>query len=113
MSVKIYTVAGILYQKFYINENDITYNDLIKYINIQKNELYDEIDYDKFYSINKVFIKTIVNLFTYQTNKEIKLNDVISCDNYEFTILFSYEYYYYRPDENKYKKIENNTTETI
>ena len=54
---------------------------------------------------NKVFIKTIINLFNYENSKEIKLDDEINCD--EFIIVFSYEYYTHYGEE-KYKKIENN-----
>ena len=94
MLITLYTPIGIVYQKFEINENDIIYGDLIKYINLQKNELYDELDKSK-KIYDKVFIKTIINLFSYQNIKEIKLDDEIMCDSDEFTIIFSYEYYIY------------------
>ena len=116
MLITLYTPVGIIYQKFTINEHDITYGDLLKYINLPKNELYDELDLSK-KIWNEVFIKTIINLFSYNqiNSKEIKLNDEINGDINEFTILFSYEYYIYYEDEdednhdyNCYKKIENN-----
>ena len=44
MLITLYTPIGIEYQKFTINETDITYGDLLKYINLPKNELYDELD---------------------------------------------------------------------
>jgi hypothetical protein len=36
MLITLYTPIGIVYQKFEINENDIIYSDLIKYINLPK-----------------------------------------------------------------------------
>ena len=102
MFITLYTPIGIVYQKFTINETDIIYDDLLKYINLPKHELYDELD-ESIKIRNKVFIKTIINLFNYENSKEIKLDDEIN--GYEFTILFSYEYYIYY---NKYEKIENN-----
>ena len=36
MLITLYTPIGIEYQKFTINENDITYGDLLKYINLPK-----------------------------------------------------------------------------
>ena len=70
MLITLYTPIGIEYQKFDINENDITYGDLIKYINLPKNELYDELDeLNKSYDMcHKVFIKKIINLFNYIYN---------------------------------------------
>ena len=107
MLIKLYTPIGIEYQKFTINETDITYGDLIKYINLPKNEMYDELDESK-RIWNIVFIKTIINLFNYNqiNSKEIKLDEEIN--SYKITILFSYEYYIYNYNEKKYKKIENN-----
>ena len=108
MLITLYTPVGIVYQKFNINETDIIYGDLIKYINLPKHELYDELDRSVIIR-NKVFIKTIINLFSYNeiNSKEIKLNDEINCDINEFTILFSYEYYI-KNCNHKYIKIENN-----
>jgi hypothetical protein len=111
MLITLYTPIGIVHQKFEITENDIIYNDLIKYIHLPKHELYDELDNTKGIR-NKVFIKTIINLFTYENNKEIKLNDEIICDSNEFTIVFSYEYYicysfYYEKIENNIKNCKN------
>ena len=138
MLITLYTPVGIIYQKFTINETDIIYGDLIKYINIPKNELYDEFDlsssssiffdssslsyinlpknnfYDESTNIyDKVFVKTIINLFSYNqiNSKEIKLDDEINGDINEFTILFSDEYYVYHThfhNQTKYKKLENN-----
>jgi hypothetical protein len=47
MLITLYTSIGIIYQKFEITEHDIIYRDLIKYINLPKNELYDELDESK------------------------------------------------------------------
>jgi hypothetical protein len=105
MLITLYTPIGIVYQKFEINENDIIYGDLIKYINLQKHELYDELDNTKRIR-DKVFIKTIINLFTYENSKKINLDVEMMCDNNEFTIVFNYEYYIC--DCCGYKKIENN-----
>ena len=108
MLITLYTPVGIVYQKFNINETDIIYGDLIKYINIPKNELYDELDNTK--NIHyEIFIKTIINLFSYNkiNSKDIKLDDEINGDINEFTILFSYEYYIYDYHKCSYKKIEN------
>ena len=104
MLITLYTPIGIVYQKFNINETDITYGDLLKYINLPKHDLYDELD-DSNKIYNKVFIKTIINLFSYNqiNSKEIKLDEEINGDIYKFTILFSYEYYIYNLYENKYK----------
>jgi hypothetical protein len=111
MLITLYTPIGIEYQKFNINENDIIYGDLIKYINLPKNELYDELDESKPIR-NKVFIKTIINLFTYknsENSEKINLDDEIICGNNEFSILFNYEYYIFNINYHyKYKKIENN-----
>ena len=111
MLITLYTPIGIVYQKFTINEKDIIYRDLLKYIDIHKNELYNELD--KSVKIhNEVFIKTIINLFSY--NQKINLDDEINGDINEFTILFSYEYYIlgikYYNDEHyyDYNKIKNN-----
>jgi hypothetical protein len=111
MLITLYTPIGIVYQKFEINEYDLKYNDLIKYINLPKNELYDEIDelYKSKELYKKVFIKTIINLFTYENSEKINLDDEIICNNNEFTIVFSYEYYiYYNCYNDCYIKIENN-----
>ena len=110
MLITLYTPIGIVYQKFTINETDITYDDLIKYINLPKNELYDEIDFSKTIC-DIVFIKTIITLFNYEKFKEIRLDDQINGDINEFGIMFSYEYYIYCHNnyyDSKYKKIENN-----
>jgi hypothetical protein len=112
MLITLYTPIGIVYQKFNINEYDLKYNDLIKYINLPKNELYDELDESK-QIWNKVFVKTIINLFTYENSEKINLDDEILCECNEFTIIFSYEYYIYYEDEDEddyvyYKKLENN-----
>ena len=111
MLITFYTPIGIVYQKFNINETDIIYRDLLKYINIHKNELYDELNESEII-FNKVFIKTIINLFHYNqinnNNEKINLDDEILCDSYEFTILFSYEYYIINNDDDYYKKIKNN-----
>ena len=56
MLITLYTPIGIVYQKFEINENDIIYGDLIKYINLPKHELYDELD-KSIIVFYKVFIK--------------------------------------------------------
>ena len=64
MLITLYTPVGIEYQKFTINEDDIIYGGLIKYINLPKHELYDEFDKSKLI-FDKVFIKTIINLFSY------------------------------------------------
>ena len=103
MLITLYTPVGIIYQKFTINEHDITYGDLLKYINLPKNNLYDELDESR-NIYDKVFVKTIINLFSYN---QINLDDEINGDINEFTILFSYEYYIYDYRGNKYKKIEN------
>ncbi len=111
MLITLYTPVGIVYQKFNINENDIIYGDLIKYIHLPKHELYDELDESEYIG-NKVFIKTIINLFTYENSEKINLDNEILCNNDEFTIIFSYEYYIcnsFNDDNNlEYKKIENN-----
>jgi hypothetical protein len=105
------------------NENDIIYNYLIKYINIQKHELFEELPKNKkeLQIEITVYSKTIINLFShkmYNNNniKQIKLDDEIIED--KFYILFSYEYYIIYDnndddsDENcdslSYEKIENN-----
>ena len=64
MLITLYTPVGIEYKKININEYDIIYGDLIKYINLPKNELYDELD-ESIIIYDKVFIKTIINLFSY------------------------------------------------
>jgi hypothetical protein len=92
MFITLYTPIGIVYQTFNINENDIIYDDLIKYINLPKHELYDELDESKKIYC-KIFVKTIINLFSYKNNEKINLDNEILCDNNEFTIVFSYEYY--------------------
>ena len=97
MLITLYTPIGIVYQKFEITENDITYNDLIKYINLPKHELYDELDKSE-RILNKGSVKTIINLFNYENSEKINLDDEILCDSNEFTIVFSYEYYIYYVD---------------
>jgi hypothetical protein len=108
MLITLYTPIGIVYQKFEITENDITYCDLIKYIHLPKNELYDELDKSKII-YDRVFVKTIINLFNYKNSEKINLDDEILCDSNEFTIVFSYEYYYHNHRYGYgYKKIKNN-----
>jgi hypothetical protein len=74
MLITLYTPVGIVYQKFNINENDIIYSDLIKYINLPQHELYDELDESK-KVYDKVFVKTIINLFSYENNEKINLDN--------------------------------------
>jgi hypothetical protein len=107
MLITLYTPVGIVYQKFEITENDIIYNDLIKYIHLPKHELYDELDeLDIFIMFNDIFVKTIINLFFNKNFEKINLDNKILCDSDEFTILFNYDYYIYY--NNYYKKLENN-----
>ena len=45
--IKLYTGSGKIYQTILVKENDITYNDLIKYIQIPKHPEFDEIDFNE------------------------------------------------------------------
>ena len=88
--IKLYTLSGILYQKIDYNENDITYNDLIKYIKKQKHPMIEELNFDKI-TDNKIFSKTIINLFDYNnTNNKINLSDEISVNELFIFIICKY-----------------------
>jgi hypothetical protein len=91
--ITIYNGSGSVYQTILPNENDITYNDLIKYIKITKHPQFDEINFDKII-YNEVFIKTSIVLFYYFHHDEIKLDDEIN-EN-ELLVMFKYKYYYLR-----------------
>jgi hypothetical protein len=95
--ITIYNGSGQVYQTILPTENDITYNDLIKYIQIQKHPEFDEIDGK--YILNKVFVKTSVVLLDNSYN-EIKFEDVIN-EN-ELIVMFNYKYYV-----NKYEFIND------
>jgi hypothetical protein len=87
--ITIYNGSGKIYQTILPNENDIIYNDLIKYIHILKHPDFDEIDFNnKIYDI--VFVKTTIILFDNSYN-EIKLDDDITKN--ELFIMFNYKYY--------------------
>jgi hypothetical protein len=86
----LYNGSGKLYQTILPIENDITYNDLIKYIQIQKHSEFDEIDFNKKIS-DTVFVKTSIILFDYVSHNQIKLNDDI--DKNELLVMFNYKYY--------------------
>jgi hypothetical protein len=87
--ITIYNGSGQIYQTILPTENDITYNDLIKYIQILKHPDFDEIDFNnKIYDI--VFVKTTIILFDNSYN-EIKLDDDITKN--ELFIMFNYKYY--------------------
>ncbi len=66
MLITLYTPIGIVYQNCEITENDITYGDLIKYINLPKHELYNELDKSKLWCIvlcKKELMKKWVNYY--------------------------------------------------
>jgi hypothetical protein len=90
--ITIYNGSGQVYQTILPNENDITYFDLIKYIQITKHSEFDEIDNK--YIWNKVFVKTSIMLFDYFHHNEIKLDDEIN-EN-ELLVMFKYKYYLYK-----------------
>jgi len=90
--IKLYKISGILYQTIDYNENDITYNDLIKYIKIKKHPKIEELNLDKITN-NKIVCKTIINLFDYNNiNNKINLYDEISVSDLFIVIIYKYHY---------------------
>ena len=104
-------MEGIEYQKFEINENDITYNDLLKYIHLPKHSVYNELKSYESDWIGDVCIKTIVIYISYNSGKIRNIYNKINC---EFTIKFSYKYYIYSDydgdgdGDGDYKRLKNN-----
>ena len=104
--VRIETLDGIVYQYININENDITYGDLIKYIikPISKYNEYNE--YIEDFSIDEVYIDTKINLFnTAYAFNTVNLDDEIT--KYTLYILFSFDYYRCNKDFTGLMKINN------
>jgi hypothetical protein len=109
--IVIYNGSGQVYQTILPNENDITYNDLIKYIKIPKHQEFDEINFDIKIG-NTIFIETTIILFDNCCShsgsyNEIKLNDEINKN--ELLVMFNYKYYIlpYSSSCQKYYEIEN------
>ena len=87
-------LSGIIYQVIEINEYDITYNDLLKYIKKQKHPKYDEYDENNFI-INNIVVKTTPQLFNYDNNNNINkicLDDEINFNDNIF-VIFNYKIY--------------------
>jgi hypothetical protein len=114
--ITIYNGTGQIYQTILPIENDITYNDLIKYIN-KPHSQFDEIDFNK-YIWFKVFVKISVVLFD-NSHNEVKFEDVIN-EN-ELIVMFNYKYYVNKYElindiknyDNIFDAIENNTYKLI
>ena len=118
--ITFYDYSGNIYQIILPNENDITYNDLIKYIKIPENPQFDEIDFNK-KIYNTIFVKTLIILYDYYSYysdsnncNEIKLEDEINKD--KLIIVFDYKYYIhddnieYNNDIISYKELLNDIT---
>ena len=90
--ITLYNVSGKVYQTIIPTENDIIYNDLIKYIKIPKHQEFDEIDFNNKIYNNKVSVKTSIMLFyNCDSCNEIKLDDEINKN--ELFIMFNHKYY--------------------
>ena len=90
--ITIYNGSGSVYQTILPTENDITYDDLIKYIKIPKHPEFDEIDFN--YEIDyTVFVETSIILFDNCESgcNKIKLDDEINKN--ELFVMFNYKYY--------------------
>ena len=105
--ISIKTFSGFLFQTIYVTEDDITYNDLLKYIKIPPHPRFDI--FQSKYNL-KITVKPYIKLF-HNTN-EVNLNDIIDF-NTELIIGFYFEYYIYHdkfgdnfnlPDTSTYNK---------
>jgi hypothetical protein len=106
--ISIKTFSGQLFQTIHVTEDDITYNDLLKYIKIPPHPRFEEYNRELF--TRDITVKPYIKLF--HITDEVKLNDIIDFDS-ELTIGFYFEYYaygnkigddYYLPDTSTYDK---------
>ena len=87
--ISIKTFSGQLFQTIHVTEDDITYNDLLKYIKIPPHPRFKE--YEGYICLN-ITVKPYIKFF--HINVEVNLNDIIDFDS-ELTIGFYFEYYAY------------------
>ena len=90
--LKINTLSGQLFQTVYVNEDDVTYNDILKYINIPRHPKFEKLSSNGKNYYGEICVKQFVKLF--HETKEIDFNDNIDF-NKELSILFYCEYYIY------------------
>ena len=92
MSIHLELFSGIVYQIIILNENDIKYRDLLKYIKFEsKYRIYDENT-----SMNfpfEIFIKLKIKLFN--KKEKINLDDDICLDTNIINIVFNNKYLLY------------------
>ena len=91
--ISIKTFSGQLFQTIHVTEDDITYNDLLKYIKIPPHPRFEEYNRNKFTLY--ITVKPYIKLF--HITNEVKLNDIIDFDS-ELTIGFYFKYYHYDYD---------------
>ena len=84
--LKINTLSGKLFQTVYVNEDDVTYNDILKYINIPPHPKFKNLS-----TYGKIYVKQFVKLF--HVENEIDFKDNIDF-NKDISILFYCKYYY-------------------
>jgi hypothetical protein len=84
--LKINTLSGQPFQTIHVNEDDVTYNDLLKYINIPPHP-----KFKNFHIYKKIYVRQFVKLF--HVTNEINFKDNIDF-NKDISILFYCEYYY-------------------
>jgi hypothetical protein len=103
----IKTCTGNIYQNININEYDITYGDLIKYIkkpSSKYNEYKGNFGNNNYkYNYDEVYIDTKINLFN--EGHCVNLDDEII--KYTLTILFTFDYYRYNDYFDEIIKINN------
>ena len=89
--LKINTLSGQPFQTVCVNEDDVTYDDLLKYINIPPHPKFKNLSdtYMRYYG--EIYVKQFVKLF----HEAIEINVNHNIDfNKDLSILFYCEYYY-------------------
>jgi hypothetical protein len=90
--ISIKTFLGQPFQTIHVTEDDVTYNDLLKYIKIPPHPRFKQYKswMGRYFDMD-VTVKPYVKFFHLITD-EVKLNDIIDFDT-ELTIGFYFEYY--------------------
>jgi hypothetical protein len=86
--ISINTFSGQPFQTIHVTEDDMTYNDLLKYIKIPPHPRFKV--YNRELYTRDITVKPYIKLF--HITDEVKLNDIIDFDS-ELTIGFYFEYY--------------------
>jgi hypothetical protein len=88
--ISIKTFSGQPFQIIHITEDDMTYNDLLKYIKIPPHPRFEEYNRELF--TGDITVKPYIKLF--HIAEEVNLKDIIDFDS-ELTIGFYFEYYHF------------------